>query len=230
MANIGCRIYPDFERPDPSLVEAFRGMPAANIDDCMNRTAALRPQIKRVGTSGSQLLGTAFTVKVAEGDNLMFHKAMDMAKPGDIIVIDAGGCEERAIFGALMANYCKVRGVKGLIVDGSVRDCEELAAFEDFPVYARATTPNGPYKNGPGELRGTISLGGVVVHPGDILVGDADGVVVIRQQDAKELAVKTRAIMRKEEEIMRNILESSSYLRPWVDEKLQEIGCEMVGE
>ena len=168
MANIGCRIYPEFERPRVEWVEAFRGMPVANIDDCMNRTAAMRPEIRRLGTSDETMLGTAFTVKVAEGDNLMFHKAMDMAQPGDVIVIDAGGAIERSILGALMANYCKARGVRGIIVDGSVRDCAELASMKDFAVYAKAVSPNGPYKNGPGELRGVISVGGIVVHPGDI--------------------------------------------------------------
>lgn len=226
MANIGCRIYPEFERPRPELVEAFRGMPVANIDDCMNRTAAMRPEIRRLGTSDETMLGTAFTVKVAEGDNLMFHKAMDMAQPGDVIVIDAGGVIERSILGALMANYCKVRGIRGIIVDGSVRDCTELANMKDFAVYAKAVSPNGPYKNGPGELRGVISLGGIVVHPGDIVVGDADGVVFIRPQEAQELANLTKEVMQKENKIMRDILEKAAFVRPWVDEKLKEIGCE----
>lgn len=226
MANIGCRIFPDFTRPSKELIDAFRGMPVANIDDCMNRTAALRPEIRMLGANGGMLLGPAFTVKVAEGDNLMFHKAMDMAQAGDVIVIDAGGMTERAIFGALMANYCKSRGIKGLVVDGSIRDQEELAEMQDFHVYAKAVTPNGPYKNGPGEIRGTISLGGMVVHPGDIIVGDADGIVVIRPDEAQKLAEKTKEIMHKEADIMREIVENGSYVRPWVDTKLQEIGCE----
>lgn len=228
MSNVGYRIYPDFQRPQARLVEAFRGMPVANIDDCMNRTAALRPEINRIGTGSTQLLGTAFTVKVAEGDNLMFHKAMDLAQPGDVIVIDGGGMAERAVFGALMANYCKVRGVRGLVVDGSIRDRDELAGLENFPVYAKAVTPNGPYKNGPGELRGTISLGGIVVHPGDIIVGDGDGVLVIRPDEAEELAAKTHAVMEKEAGILRDILEKGSYVRPWVDETLHKTGCEFL--
>lgn len=228
MANIGCRIYPEFKRPQAKLVEAFRGMPVANIDDCMNRAAAMRPEIRRLGLSGESMLGAAFTVKVAEGDNLMFHKAMDMVQPGDVIVIDAGGMTERSILGALMANYCKARGVRGIIVDGSVRDCEELAKMKNFAVYAKAVSPNGPYKNGPGELRGIISLGGIVVHPGDIVVGDADGVVFIRPQEAQGLAELAKGVMQKESKIMRDILEKGSFARPWVDEKLKEIGCEIL--
>ena len=128
---VGCKIIRNFQRPDPTLVERFRGMPVANIDDCMNRIAAVDAAIKPIGYKG-QLLGTAFTVKVAQGDNLMFHAAMDLTKPGDVVVIDAGGFTERAIFGELMAAYCKSRGVRGIICDGAIRDYDGLAEMKDF--------------------------------------------------------------------------------------------------
>jgi len=224
MSNIGCVIVTDFERPDVGLIESFRDIPVANIDDSMNRTAAVSYRIKPLNKA--RLLGPAFTVKVPEGDNLMFHKAMDMAKPGDVIVIDAGGDPSRAIFGALMINYCKVRGLGGVIVDGSVRDSEELAEL-DFPVYAIGTTPNGPYKNGPGEINTTITFGGKVVHPGDIIVGDQDGIVVIRPEDAAEIARNANALLEKENGIMNKILNEGSYLRPWVDEKIQSLQCDI---
>lgn len=223
MSNTGCVIVRDFVRPDRELVERFRDLPVANIDDCMNRTGAVDPAIRPL--NGTPLLGTAFTVKVAEGDNLMFHKAMDMAKPGDVVVIDAGGDTKRAIFGALMINYCKLRGLAGVVVDGAVRDAKELSEI-DFPVYARAITPNGPYKNGPGEINTEIAFGGKVVRPGDILAGDADGIVVIAPEDAPELAEKARAVLEKETEILRKMREEHSYERPWVDRKLEEIGAE----
>lgn len=228
MANIGCRIYPESPRPAKELVEAFRGMPVANIDDNMNRTAAVDSSIKPVGPSRKQLLGTAFTVKVAQGDNLMFHKAMDMAKPGDVIMIDAGGMTERSIFGALMATYCKTRGIAGIVVDGAIRDVDEISDLEDFRVYAKSATPNGPYKNGPGEIGGEIVIGGIIVKPGDIVVGDTDGLLVIHPDEAEELIEKTKQIMAKEADILKNILEKGSYVRPWVDQKLEEIGCETV--
>ena len=157
----------------------------------------------------------------------MFHKAMDMAKPGDVIVIDAGGDGKRAIFGALMINYCKARGLGGVIVDGAIRDYEELSEM-DFPVYARAITPNGPYKNGPGEINVPVVIGGKVVNPGDILVGDQDGLVVIRPEDAAELQEKTRATMAKEAKIMEDIMTKGEYIRPWVDEILNQIGCDII--
>lgn len=225
MGNIGCKIINDFNRPDKNLVEEFRELPVANIDDCMNRTAAVNENIRPMNKA--KLLGPAFTVKVAQGDNLMFHKAMDMAKEGDVIVIDAGGFTGRAIFGELMINYCKVRGVAGVIVDGSIRDYDTLSKM-DFPVYARGITPNGPYKNGPGEINTVISFGGQVVRPGDIIVGDEDGIVVIKPEEAKDLVEKVKNVSLKEKEIMDTMLTDGTYIRPWVNEKLYEINCKII--
>lgn len=222
MKNIGYSINLDYTRPDKALVELFRDIPVANIDDCMNRTAAADGAIRPLNRT--PLLGTAFTVQVPEGDNLMFHKAMDLAQPGDVIVIDAGGDTKRAIFGGLMINYCKVRGLAGVIVDGAIRDYRELADL-DFPVYARGVTPNGPYKNGPGTIGEVISFGGKVVRPGDIIVGDEDGIIVIKPEEAEELAKAAHGIVAKEAAILDNILNHHSYERPWVDEQLKKSGC-----
>ena len=225
MANIGYEIRTDVPVTDKALVELFRDIPVANIDDCMNRTAAARGDIRPVNKT--PLLGTAFTVKVPQGDNLMFHKAMDMAKPGDVIVIDAGGDASRAIFGALMINYCRIRGIAGVIVDGAIRDVQELSEMTDISVYAKGVTPDGPYKNGPGEIGTPISFGGKIVYPGDIVVGDADGIVFIRPNQAKELAEKAQAIMAKEADILDKILNEGTYIRPWVDQALEAGGCQM---
>ena len=219
----GCKIVTQIRRPAKELVELFRDIPVANIDDCMNRTAALNYQLRPF--NNSSLLGTALTVKVPEGDNLMFHKAMDMAQPGDVVMIDAGGDPHRSIFGGLMAAYCKVRGIVGIVVDGSVRDADELAEMEDFAIYAKGVTPNGPYKNGPGEINTPVCVGGVLVYPGDIVVGDRDGVVVIRPEDAPQIAAAARSVVAKETKLMEGILRGD-YVRPWVDAKLEEIGCE----
>ncbi|PAD90953.1 RraA family protein [Shouchella clausii] len=223
MTNVGCLIVKEFNRPDKELVNLFKELPVANIDDCMNRIGAVDPQIYPLNKT--PLLGTAFTVKVPEGDNLMFHKAMDMAKPGDVIMIDAGGNINRAITGELMITYCQSRGIAGIVVDGSVRDAEAIEAMT-IPVYAKGITPNGPYKNGPGEINTPITIGGKVVCPGDIIVGDQDGVVVIKPEDAKELAKQTKKILEKENIIMEEISKKGTYDRPWVEEKLNELGCE----
>lgn len=224
--SVGCKIIRDFVRADQELVELFRDLPVANIDDCMERTAAVESAIVPLGKG--QLLGTAFTIQVAQGDNLMLHAAMDMAKPGDVIVIDAGGFTERAIFGELMATYCKTRGIRGIVCDGAVRDADALSTMEDFPVYARAVIPNGPYKNGPGQINVPVVIGGKVVHPGDIVVGDGDGVLFVRPENAREIAEATIAVGNKEAEIMRHIVEDGTYIRPWVDALLKQINCEII--
>lgn len=221
--NIGCRIVKNFIRPDKNLIEKFRGLPVANIDDCMNRMAAVSHEIRPVNRA--KLLGPAFTVKVPAGDNLMFHKAMDMACEGDVIVIDAEGAADRAIFGELMIRYCMSRKLGGVIVDGCIRDSDTLEKI-DFPVYAKGITPNGPYKNGPGEINTVISFGGQVVRPGDIIVGDADGILIIHPEEAEPLLEKALQVMEKEEGIVETMERDGTYLRPWVDEKLDEIGCE----
>ena len=222
--SIGCKIIKDFPRPEEALVRRFRNKPVANIDDCMGRIAAA-DGISPVGKGF--LLGTAFTIRVPQGDNLMFHAAMDLAKPGDVIVIDAGGFTDRAIFGELMATYCKTRGIRGIVCDGAIRDSEALAAMEDFPIYAKAATPNGPYKNGPGEIGVPVVIGGKIVRPGDIVVGDGDGVIFIDPAIAEEIADATDAVEEKEAGIMKHILEDGTYIRPWVNELLEKIGCEI---
>lgn len=158
---VGCRIKKNIVRPDRSLVEAFRGIPVANIDDCMNRLSAVQAELCPMNSS--PLLGTAFTVKCPAGDNLMFHKALDLAQPGDVLVIAAGGSMSRALCGEIMATYARSRGIAGFIIDGCVRDRDELAQFTDFPVYAKGVIPNGPYKNGPGEINFPVSVGGQVI-------------------------------------------------------------------
>lgn len=221
--NVGCRIVTGHKRPDKSLVARFQELPVANVGDCMNRVAAVHQDI--VPMNKSKLVGTAFTVKVPQGDNLMFHKAMDMAEPGDVIVIDAGGMENRAIFGELMINYCRLRGLAGVIVDGAIRDYDTISQM-DFPVYARGINPNGPYKNGPGEIGKPVSFGGQLVYPGDIVIGDADGIIFIRPEDAEELIEKTEAVFKMENGIMETMEKDGTYIRPWVDKKLEELGCE----
>ena len=233
MVSVGCRIHTHPARTDPGLVERFRNIPVANLDDCMGRTAALSSAIRPYGPrrqtirpiNKAPLLGTAFTVKVAEGDNLFFHKAMDMAQPGDVFVIDAFGCEERSILGELMVSYCKIRGASGIVVDGCIRDADAIRAM-NFPIYARGVTPNGPYKNGPGEIGGAVVVGGQVIRPGDILAGDGDGIVVIRPEDAEEILEQVEKLMANESRTLSEMKQHSTYIRPWVDEKLAELKCE----
>ena len=223
---LGCRIRRNFERPSKELVEAFRGIPVANIDDNCGRIAAVDSSIFPLNPK-ARLLGTAFTVNAPAGDNLLFHKALDMAQPGDVIVLANKGSLSRALCGEIMSNYAKSRGLAGIIIDGCVRDSAALREL-DFPVYAKGVTPNGPYKNGPGEMNFPVSFAGIIINPGDIIVGDADGLLVIRPEDAEELAKKAKAWHDSEEKQLEGILTKGEWVRPWVDDKLKEVGFEFV--
>ena len=207
MKNTGLRIYNKVSRPSAELVGAFAGIPVANIGDNMNRRACMHARIRPM--NGSLLLGTAITVKTNPGDNLMLYAAIELAQPGDVIVIDAQGEMSNAITGELMLTWAQTKGLAGVIIDGAVRDA---AAITDMtmPVYASGVTPNGPFKNGPGEVNASISCGGVMVKPGDIVVGDADGIVVIDPLDAEDILEKSRATVTKEAGIMAAIEKNAS--------------------
>lgn len=172
-------IIKDFPRVSASLAaEAARFQPAIFADVAGRRGAlhgrisALRPRMK--------LAGPAFTVDVRPGDNLMIHAAMALAKPGDVLVIDGKGDQTAALMGAIMMTACKQLGLAGVVVDGAVRDSLELDEL-DFPVFSVGANPNGPTKNVGGRIGHPISCGGVAVNPGDFIIGDCDGVVVVEQ-------------------------------------------------
>ena len=223
---VGCRIKRNFERPDKELVEAFRGIPVANIDDQCGRIAAVDASIYPLNPK-ARLLGTAFTVNAPAGDNLLFHKALDMAQPGDVIVLANKGSMSRSLCGEIMSSYAKSRGLAGIIIDGCVRDSYALSQM-DFPVYAKGVTPNGPYKNGPGEMNFPVSFAGIIINPGDTIVGDSDGLIAIRPEFAKELAEKARAYHAGEEKQLEGIHTRGEWPRPWVDETLEKVGFEFV--
>jgi RraA family protein len=171
---------------------------------------------------GAALLGPALTVRVRTGDNLMIHKALQLGKPGDVLVVDGGGATDRALFGDIMKNVAKMRGFAGIVIDGAIRDA---AAFrdDDFPCYARGICHRGPYKDGPGEINVPVSIAGMVVHPGDIVAGDDDGVVFIAPADAKAIAEASRRKAAAEEATLRSIAENR-YDDSWIDAALKAKG------
>ncbi len=219
---IGFRVLKRSWTEHPELVEAFRGLPVANISDVMSRMDAggtsLRPY-----HDGTYLCGQALTVKARPGDNLVVHKALDMARPGDVVVVDVGGDLTNAIFGELMLAHAVGRRLGGIIIDGAIRD---LAAVRkgSFPVYAAGVTHRGPYKDGPGEINVAISVGGMVVRPGDIVVGDEDGVLAIPLEDAAEVLKDARA-KRASEQAAWEQARAGTRDRSWVDEQLKSAGC-----
>lgn len=226
MSNIGFRICKSVDRINPEIIAGFKGIAASNIADVMGRFRAMDHAIKSVNKPGIHVVGSAFTVRTHPSDNLMVHKAMDLAKPGDLIVIDASGDMGHAILGELMCHYAKVKGIGGFIVDGPVRDLYAIAEM-GFPVFARGGTPRGPYKEGPGEINTVISCGNVPVAPGDVIVGDDDGVVVIPSAEAQEVLKSARAVQEKEAATIQAIYDGK-WDRSWIDAALQAKGCEVI--
>jgi RraA family protein len=208
-------------RPDARLVAELAKMVTPHLSDSMERLYAAGPQLRPMHREG-RLAGPAFTVKTAPGDNLLVHKALDMAKPGDVIVVDAGGYADQAIIGELMATRARQRGIAGLVIWGAIRDSAELGAGT-YPVYACGVTHRGPYKDGPGEINVPISVGGMAVEPGDIIVGDADGVVAVPQALAERVLASAQSILAKETAAMQQ-MQDGSVDRSWVDRALKAKG------
>jgi RraA family protein len=225
MNNIGLRIQPVPKRPDAGLVKQYRDVVTPHISDNMNRmhaiAAGLRPFHK-----GGKLVGTAITVKTRPGDNLMVHKAIDLAEPGDVIVVDAGGDLTNAIVGEIMQKLAIKKGIAGFVIDGAIRDTAAFAENE-FPVYARGITHRGPYKDGPGEINVPVSVGGMMVHPGDIIVGDEDGLAVVPGEEAEEVLELVKAQQIRETEILQSIADGTIN-RDWIDQMLKQKGCEFL--
>ena len=227
MSNAGFRIFTKIRRPERELVEQFRGLPVANIADEMNRFSCVDARIKPLNST--PLLGTAFTVKARIGDNLMFHKALDMAQSGDIIVVDCQGDLVNSLTGEIMMRQVLKKGISGVVVDGAVRDVEALREMP-LAIYAAGVTPKGPYKDGPGEINVPVCCGGIVVNPGDILVGDADGIVVINPADAPVLAQKAKAKLLQEQKTFKAIEEGTLDRSAYSDEAFKNRGCEIIDD
>lgn len=150
------------------------------------------------------MVGRAFTVQVQPGDNLHLHKALDMARPGDVMVVDGGAELSRALIGEIMVSIARARGLAGFVIDGAIRDSAFIAAG-DFPVFARGAIHRGPWKNGPGRCGVTVSVGGMCVAPGDWVVGDHDGVVAFPPDCAADLLAAVQAQEAREAQTLARI-------------------------
>jgi regulator of RNase E activity RraA len=192
---IGFRIVTGLPRPSAELVEAFRGRAAANVADAMGRFHFMDPGI--VSRTGLPLCGVAVTVNARPGDNLMVHKALSVASPGDVMVVTTNGNTTTAVFGELMGTTAVGAKLGGIVVDGAIRDVQGLAAL-GFPAFSRSVSPGACDKDGPGEINVPIACGGTVVMPGDIVVGDEDGVVVVPREDAEEVLARVKTLEANE--------------------------------
>jgi RraA family protein len=222
----GFRIARHFPRPNVDVVEMFSQFSSVDISDQLNRLYGVERSIHCIACPDRPLIGPACTVKVFPGDNLMVHKALDIAAPGDVVVIDAGGSINNAVLGDIISTKARHRQLAGFVVDGYVRDAAAIRSM-DFPVYARGENIIGPLHRGPGEINFPICCGGVVVAAGDIIVADANGVVVIPRHHIGE--VHTRLLQQKDksDDYLANV-RRGEFSNAWVDQVLSGAGCVFV--
>jgi regulator of RNase E activity RraA len=224
--TIGFRILPCPAKVDPVMVARFRDLPVANVSDCMSRMTAGGARLRPMH-AGGVLAGPALTVKARPGDNLMVHKALDIAEPGDVVVVDAGGDLTNAIIGELMVAHAQYRGLGGIVINGAIRDAGAIRGGS-FPVFAAGVTHRGPYKDGPGEINVPIGIDGMVIAPGDLIIGDDDGLLCVPRADVEAVYRAATAKHAAEEKQMAAIKSGSSD-RSWVDSALQRLGCTIEG-
>lgn len=223
---IGFRILKRHRAVSADIVEKFRALPVANVSDSMSRMTASGPRLRPIhGGEGVVLAGPALTVKVRPGDNLMLHKALDMAQPGDVIVCDGGGDLTNALIGELMTSHAQVRKIAGFVIDGAVRDAGAIRAGS-YPVFAAGITHRGPYKDGPGEINVPVAIDGMIIEPGDLILGDDDGVVSVPYAQLATVLAATVAKQAAETKMMAEIKAGESD-RSWIDATLKRLGCEI---
>lgn len=211
-------------RPDPELVARFVRHGSATVHEAMGRSGAMNRQIKPL-VRGMRICGPAFTVRTQAGDNVMILKAMREARPGDVIVVDCGRCPEAGPFGELAATECQVKGLAGFLTTGSVRDTAEIAAM-GFPVFSSGISIVGTVKESLGLINFPISAGDTIVNPGDIILGDDDGVVVIPRQQAEEILIKSDERVAKEAHTLEEIRKGRSIFDIYgYDVVLRRQGC-----
>jgi len=218
----------DFERVSPEIVKKASAFAASILADVAGRRGTLDGRIAPLAPS-MRLAGPAFTIEVRPGDNLMIHAAITMAKPGDILVIDGKGDRSCALMGSIMINACKKLGLGGVVLDAAVRDSEELVEL-GFPVYSVGTNPNGPTKFVPGRINWPISCGGIAVNPGDLVVGDADGVVVVEREKAESLLGEAAKKVADERARIADIVAGRNLRPKWLEGSLRAAGVLKDGE
>ena len=228
--SVGKRIYLKRRMPDTQVIEAFKKIPASNVADVMGRSCAMNPRIRLMSSPKNQMsAGPAFTVKARAGDNLALHAALNYCSEGDFIVVSNEGDTTRSLIGEVMMAYLmNEKKVAGIILDGPIRDIDEIKSW-DFPVYATGTTPGGPYKAGPGEINVPISCGNISVNPGDIILTDPDGIIVIPRNDAAQILNDAKKFQEADEKKL-TAARNGTMNRDWVYKALEDNGFEVIDE
>jgi regulator of RNase E activity RraA len=216
------RVNPSPPLPSAELLAALRELPTTIISDCLGRTRGAIGLTAYHGDIG-RLAAPAMTIRTRPGDNLMIHHALDLAQPSEVLVIDGEGGSENALLGEIMMIYAMRRGLAGCIVDGAIRDVDVFRTVPFF-CFARSVVHRGPYRDGPGDINVPVTVGGMVVHPGDIVVADADGVVAVRIDEVDAVIAAAQVVIAREEEMKRQIAADGYFPRPDVKAALKSRG------
>ncbi len=219
----GFRVRAGGATADPAVLEGLAAFATPDISDLLNRLYAVSAEIRCLTDPRTKLCAQACTVKVFPGDNLMVHKALDIARPGEVVVVDASGATANAVLGDLICAKAGHRGIAGFVVDGLIRDLPAVREI-GLPVFARGTTPVGPLHRGPGEINHPVVCGGVVTHPGDIVVADETGMVIVPEGIAAELLARLRADSERSREYTAAV-RRGEFSNDWVDRLLDDHGC-----
>ncbi|HWZ54479.1 MAG TPA: 4-carboxy-4-hydroxy-2-oxoadipate aldolase/oxaloacetate decarboxylase [Verrucomicrobiae bacterium] len=221
------RVVRNIERPDPELVKKLGEYGVATVHEAQGRVGLMLPYMRPIYAE-ARIASPAVTVLCHPGDNLMFHAAIEVCKPGDALVVSTFSDSTDGFFGELLATSCRAHGIKGLVIHAGVRDVADLTAMQ-FPAFSRAISAQGTVKETPGYVNIDITCAGALVHPGDIIVADVDGVVVVPRQDAAEVVRACEARLAKEAKNRERLKAGELGLDMYsLREKLKNLGVEWV--
>jgi 4-hydroxy-4-methyl-2-oxoglutarate aldolase len=223
------KIVRNIPRPEVEAVKLLGGLGVATIHEAQGRTGAMLPYMRPIYLS-ARVSGPAVTVSCHPGDNLMVHAAIEVCKPGDVLVVVTHSESTDGMFGDLLGTSCQAHGVAGLIIDAGVRDTAELTQM-NFPVWAKAISAQGTVKASPGSVNVPVVCAGMLVNPGDVIVGDADGVVVVPRATAAAAAKAGQQRIAKEEKTRERLAKGELGIELYgLRAKLKELGIEYVDE
>ena len=223
------KIVRSIPRPDAESVKILGELGVATVHEAQGRTGLMKPYLRPIYPS-AKVAGPAVTVSCQAGDNIMIHAAVEVCKPGDVLVVTCTSDSTDGMFGELLGTSLVAHGVLGLIIDAGCRDVSELTAM-DFPVWAKAIHAQGTVKASAGSVNIPVVCAGAAVNPGDVIIGDMDGVVVVLREDAKEVAKASQARIAKEEKAREKLRGGETGLDFYgLRAKLKELGVEWVDE